>query len=154
MLFSAALAGARGRGSDAFDLLRELAACDAVTLVTSAHCVHEARVNLERKRPAGIDALVRLVARCERVDGAPVPSRRSAALLPADDALVLDAASAGACDALVTGDRRHLGPLMTRADLGLRVRTLRDFLLEGPPQAPSGGAAGSGSGAGASAEPP
>lgn len=129
VLFSAALGGA------AFELLFELGRAGRVLLVTSAHCVAEARVNLETKRPEAMAAFVARLAEVERAPDVEWGTERSLALLPPDDALVLDAALAAGCGVLVTGDRRHFGALMERDDVGLRVRTPRAFLLEGPPSA-------------------
>ena len=53
-------------------------------------------------------------------------------LLPAADAHVLEAAWSAGADALIIGDVRDFGALMARDGLGLRVRTPRAFLLDGP----------------------
>jgi predicted nucleic acid-binding protein len=57
---------------------------------------------------------------------------RARRLVTEKDAPVLAAALAARADVLVTGDLKHFGPLMQRADLPLRVRSPRAFLLEGP----------------------
>jgi predicted nucleic acid-binding protein len=124
VLFSAALGGA------SFDLLWKLAASGRVELLSSPYCVEEARVNLERKRPDRAARFVGLLAAVTPVED--VTNPRSTALLPPKDAPVLDAALDAGADVLVTGDRTHFGALMTRDDLGIRVRTPSAFLLEGP----------------------
>ena len=128
VLFSAAL------GGDAFGLLWRLAERGVVELVTSSYCYLEARVNLERKAPA---ATGRLGERM-RVVGLVAPGAEHAAwavaLLPEKDAAVLAAARAAGADVLLTGDLRHFGSLMTRADLPLLVATVRSFLLQGAPR--------------------
>jgi predicted nucleic acid-binding protein len=126
ILFSAAL------GGPGFELLLELGRSEAIRLVTSAACVTEADTNLERKRPewrgqlADVLALVTVEAWDDsgHADWA-------APLVDPDDVHVLAAARAAGADVLLTGDTTHFGPLMSRDDLGLRVRTLRAFLLEG-----------------------
>ncbi len=125
VLFSAAL------GGPSFELLWELAARGKVVLVTSEHCRLEATLNLDAKRPDRAARLGVLLRHVDRVPEGP-PTQRSASLLPPDDAPVLDAALAAGADVLVTGDVRDFGPLMRRDDLGIRVRTVRAFLLEGP----------------------
>lgn len=125
VLFSAAL------GGPTFGLLFDLAARGKVTLLTSEHCRMEASSNLEWKYPDRVPELNRLLRAVARVPEGPATTR-SAALLPADDAPVLDAALAARADVLVTGNTRDFGPLMPRDDLGIRIRTVRAFLLEGP----------------------
>lgn len=127
ILFSAAL------GGPAFELLWELAARGRVALVTNPGCVAEARVNLERKRAAALPSLLVRLAAVGVAEDVEAASDRALDLLPPDDAVVLDAAWRARADVLVTGDLRHFGALMRRRDLGLRVLTVRDFLLEGPP---------------------
>ena len=126
ILFSAALGGA------SFDLLWELGRAGRIGLVASPHCVAEARRNLERRRPDALPAFLRLLTHVEPVGDAAHPTAAALALLPEDDALVFDAAAAARADVLLTGDLRHFGALTTRDDLGLRVRTVREFLLDGP----------------------
>jgi uncharacterized protein len=126
ILFSAAL------GGPALELLLELARSESIRLVTSAACVTEADTNLERKRAdergrlADVLTLVTVEAwdESDHADWA-------APLVDPDDVHVLAAARAAGADVLLTGDTTHFGPLMSRDDLGLRVRTLRAFLLEG-----------------------
>jgi len=127
VLFSAAL------GGEGFGLLWGLAERGAVELVTSSYCYLEARVNLERKAPAAIGRLGERM----RVVGLVGPGAEHAAwavaLLTEKDAAVLAAARAAGADVLLTGDLRHFGSLMTRADLPLLVTTVRSFLLQGTP---------------------
>lgn len=123
VLFSAAL------GGESFELLWRIASLGKVEFLTSEHCRMETVSNL-RIKASGRES--RLVALLRNVT--PVPegaaTARSAKLLPPDDAPVLDAALAAGADYLLTGDLRHFGPLMKRDDLGVRVRTVRAFLLE------------------------
>jgi len=122
VLFSAAL------GGPSFELLWQIAAAGKVELLTSEHCRMEAASNLHIKAP---DRERRLPVLLRDVTPVAEGAARatSAALLPPDDAPVLDAALAACADYLVTGDLRHFGPLMKRDDLGIRVRTVRAFLL-------------------------
>jgi predicted nucleic acid-binding protein len=126
VLFSAAL------GGDTFALLLELARAGRVELLSSPYCVEEARVNIERKRSDRAPQLLRVLADVTPVQDVHPSSAKSQALLPSKDAPVLDAALAAGADVLVTGDRTHFAHLMSRDDLDLRVRTPRQFLLDGP----------------------
>jgi predicted nucleic acid-binding protein len=127
ILFSAAL------GGEPFELLLALAAEGRIRLATSRACVAEAETNLERKRPEAAGALAEVLAAVRvEPDHAGEYAEWAAALVHSDDVHVLAGARAAAADVLLTGDRTHFGALMERDDLGLRVRTLRDFLLEGP----------------------
>jgi predicted nucleic acid-binding protein len=127
ILFSAAI------GGQAFELLLDLARAGRVRLATSRACILEAERNLDRKRPdrrpvlAAVMTLVS-VAAYEN----PEHSEWASALVDADDVHVLAATRAAGADVLLTGDVTHFGPLMERSDLGLQVRTVRAFLLEGP----------------------
>ena len=122
VLFSAAL------GGPSFELFWRISAAGRVELLTSEHCRMEAASNLRVKAPDREHRLGELLR-----DVTPVPEgagrATTAALLPPDDAPVLDAALAAGADCLLTGDLRHFGPLMKRDDLGIRVRTIRAFLL-------------------------
>jgi predicted nucleic acid-binding protein len=126
VLFSAAL------GGPAFELLWELERRGRIRFVTSRQCRAEASTNLERKRP---DAGPRLAVLLSSVDEAPEPEdvelQRARQLLPEKDAPVMAAALAARASVLVTGDLKHFGSLMARRDLKLRIRTPREFLLEG-----------------------
>jgi predicted nucleic acid-binding protein len=129
ILFSAAL------GGPAFEPLLELAGKERIRLATSRACLIEAETNLERKRP---DRRGALTAVLDHVSVAPADEAAdehlawAASLVQADDVHVLAAARRAGADVLLTGDTRHFGALMERDDLGLRVRTPRAFLLEGP----------------------
>lgn len=129
VLFSAAL------GGPAFELLLGLAETERIRLVTSGSCVIEAETNLDRKRP---DRREELSAILDRVTVAPPDGAGdeqlawAAGFVHADDVHVLAAARHAGADVLLTGDTTHFGALMGRNDLGLRVRTPRAFLLEGP----------------------
>ncbi len=132
ILFSAALAAARGDNQGPFGLLWALAIAGKLRLASSNWCVGEAEFNLRRKKPAEAARLTELVASLELVPDPREPGEPAASLLPAKDAPVLAAALVGGCQFLITGDERHFGALMARDDLPLRVRSLRRFLVEGP----------------------
>ncbi|MGH8992237.1 MAG: PIN domain-containing protein [Acidimicrobiia bacterium] len=128
VLFSAAL------GGPVFELLLDLARRGAIRAVTSSTCRAEAQVNLERKRPDRLDALSEDVLSVVAVDiasGADFEQWARDLTGPADAHVLASARVAGAAY-LVTGDTTHFGSLMDRDDLPLRVRTPRQFLLEGP----------------------
>jgi predicted nucleic acid-binding protein len=133
VLFSAAL------GGESFALLWQLGRAGKVSLLTSRACVLEAERNLERKRPAALDAFREALASVALVPEAPERLASAAALVGENDAHVLAAALEARAAVLVTGDMTHFGALMERDDVGLRVRTIRRFLLERPSQAPEPG---------------
>lgn len=123
ILFSAAL------GGPAFDLLWRIRRQHGVVFVTSPTCIIEARHNLVRKKPERIDTFE---TRMRDVAQVPEGTRTHVAdaTLPEKDQPVFDAAVAAQCDVLLTGDRRHFGHLMGRADLPLQVMTVRTFLAK------------------------
>jgi predicted nucleic acid-binding protein len=142
VIFSAAL------GGPAFELILGLAWDGRLRLVSSRACLVEAELNLERKRPdrraalAGVLAAVSIEAGDENGEADDEDSDLdwAAGLVHPDDAHVLAAARRVRADVLLTGDTKHFGALMERGDLGLRVRTPRAFLLEGPTQSNPGSA--------------
>lgn len=129
ILFSAAL------GGSSFELVWDLAKAGKVVLLTSEYCRVEAEHNLTRKHPARLPLFAE---RLEHVNVVPFlktetrAEHREAGALPEKDAPVYAAALAVGAAILLTGDRKHFGALMARTDLPLRVRTVRDFLLEPP----------------------
>jgi uncharacterized protein len=128
ILFSAAL------GGPAFELLLGLARGNAIRLTPSRACVIEAETNLERKRPDRQDALSPILAAISIQTDVEADEHLTWAtgLVDPDDVHVLAAARRASADVLLTGDTTHFGRLMERHDLGLKVRTPRAFLLEGP----------------------
>lgn len=126
ILFSASLSGA------AFELLWQLSESGKVELCSSPYCLLEARTNLERKVSQALSRFQVRMQQVKVVSDAPEHLSWAGSLLPEKDAPVLAAARGARVRVLLTGDRRHFGPLMERKDLPLRVMTLRDFLQEGP----------------------
>jgi uncharacterized protein len=128
ILFSAAL------GGPVFQLLLDLADRGTIRLTTSRACVIEAETNLGRKRPDRNDALAPILAACSIESNVEADEHLAwaEALVDPDDVHVLAAARQATAEVLLTGDTTHFGKLMERDDLGLRVRTPRAFLIEGP----------------------
>jgi len=128
IIFSAAL------GGPTFELLLRLANEGAVRLVTGYSCVVEASRNVERKRPDRQQAFGDTLASLsiEQDEEADEHAEWATKLVHPDDVHVLAAARRVGAQVLITGDTTHFGHLMKRDDLGLRVRTLSAFLLEGP----------------------
>ena len=109
-------------------LVVELAAAGNWEVVTSAYCVAEAQLNLDRKHPA---ALVRLSGILRTVRLVPdVAGERCTLLLPEKDRPVF--ASAQRCKAthFLTGDRRHFGLYMNKSTdtMGIVIQAVGDFL--------------------------
>ena len=95
-------------------------------LVADVYVLEEARRNLERKGPAALVRLGEIIGDVEVTAFRP-PGRLPAAAgaLPAKDAPVLAAAIRLRCDALVTGDRTHFGPLFGRSISGVTIYSPR-----------------------------
>ncbi len=90
------------------------------------YVLEEARRNLERKGAAALASLDELIGDVELAAFRP-PGRLPAAAsaLPAKDAPVLAAAIRLRCEALVTGDRTHFGPLFGRSISGVTIYSPR-----------------------------
>jgi predicted nucleic acid-binding protein len=93
------------------------------------HVVDEARRNILAKAPDRLPRLEDVIARLN-------VSTVAAAIVPADvrglpeqDRLVVAAAVALNCDALVTGDRTHFGPLYGRRVAGVRIHSPRSLYV-------------------------
>lgn len=123
VLFSAALGGA------SFALLWEIAASGKISLYSSRYCFIEASENLKRKRPAPLPLHTQQKQRVAAISENTAYLEWAAALVPEKDAPVLAAARGAEMEVLLTGDIRDFGALMQRDDLGIRVCTLRAFLL-------------------------
>lgn len=125
VLFAAAI-GAEGRSALLF-LLAEHGRCE---LLASPHAVTEARRNLEARYPDAVGRLEHLLGIASVVSEAPssvvVRARRWG--LPEEDAPILAAAIISRADVLVTGDRKHFGPLFDRTVGGVKVLSLSDTL--------------------------
>lgn len=124
VIFSAAL------GGESFTALWALLPQGVISVCTSPQCVDEVTRNVTRKKP---EALPRLEATLREVELVQAPEQLLAwaeAKLPEDDGWVLAGAVSGGAQVLLTGNTRHFGWAMTRADLPLRVRTVRAYLDE------------------------
>jgi len=112
-------------------LVIELAEAGNWEVVTSAYCVAEARLNLDRKYPAlgHLSEILRTVRLVPDVAG-----ERCTLFLPEKDRPVF--ASAQRCKAthFLTGDRRHFGPYMNKPKdtMGIVVQAVGDFLSDIP----------------------
>jgi predicted nucleic acid-binding protein len=125
VLFSASL------GGPSFELLWELAELGRLEFVTSHYCPVEAERNLRRKYPGALVEYRQRLECVRKVPDADMSSQTEAKpVLPPKDLPVYRAAVEAQADVLLTGDRRHFGHAMGRADLPLRIRTVRAFLLE------------------------
>jgi predicted nucleic acid-binding protein len=108
----------------------ELAAKGHWEVVTSAYCLAEARLNLERKRPAALGRLSEILRAVRLVPD--VAGERCALSLAEKDRPVFAAAQRCKATRFLTGDRRHFGPYMNKAKdtKGIVVQTVRDFLVD------------------------
>ena len=111
-------------------LVIELAAAANWEVVTSAYCLAEARLNLDRKHPAALGRLSEILETVHLVPD--VAGERCTLFLPEKDRPVF--ASAQRCKAtyILTGDRRHFGPYMNKPKdtMGIVVQTVGDFLFD------------------------
>jgi len=118
ILFSAARSG--GAIRRLLELLRE----SGHTLCADAFVVEEARRNLAGKTPTAGPDLDSLLSTMECLPTHPPDKNLLAMLpLPEKDQPVLAAAIRGDCDALVTGDRTHFGPLFGTVFDGVAVHS-------------------------------
>ncbi|WP_337843898.1 DNA-binding protein [Thermus sp.] len=126
VLFAAAWQDGRARA------LFTLAPRVGSDLLTSFHALEQARRNLEAKRPEVLPVLEGLREAWVLVaEPPPALVRRAQAWgLPLKDAPILAAAWMAGVTLLVTGDRRHFGPLMGQTVKGVRVVSLKDALEE------------------------
>lgn len=90
----------------------------------------EARRNLELKAPNGLVVLERLLKRLRLARVRPRATELDASPLPEKDRPILAAAMHLACDALVTGDRTHFGPLYGRSIRGVTIHSPRSLAEE------------------------
>jgi hypothetical protein len=92
--------------------------------------LREAERNLARKTPRALDRLQHVRGAVELVLDAQADLLPwvEAQGLPVKDAPILAAAVPARADLLVTGDRRHFGPLFGRTLQGVRILTLADGL--------------------------
>ncbi len=109
-------------------LVIELAAGGNWGVVTSAYCLAEAQLNLERKHPAAIGRLSEILRAVRLVPD--VAGERCALSLPEKDRPVFAAAQRCKATHFLTGDRRHFGLYMMKPKetKGIVVQTVEDFL--------------------------
>lgn len=125
VLFSAALSPEGAAGT-----LFAFAEAGACELVTSALGVAEATRNLQAKAPAAMERWERANASIRIVPEAdPRLVERIGVPLPDKDRPIFAAAIGCRATVLVTGDRRHFGPLFGRAFGGTVVLPPRDALV-------------------------
>lgn len=97
------------------------------------YVVGEARRNIMAKAPGRLPHLDVLVSRVRMSAVAPTAARAEVDGLPEKDRLVLAAAIALECEALVTGDRAHFGKFYGRQLAGVMIhspRSLYDHLFQ------------------------
>lgn len=89
----------------------------------------EARRNIAVKAPDSVAVLDILLSKCRTGTFLPLDSGVEAALgtLPVDDRPVLGAAIRLRCDVLITGDKRHFGPLYGQRIQGVTVHSPASF---------------------------
>lgn len=99
------------------------------------YVVDEARRNIMAKAPGRLPHLDGLVSCVRMAVFAPAAARAEVHGLPEKDRLVLAAAVAVECNALVTGDRAHFGKFYGRLLAGVMIhspRSLYDHLFPHP----------------------
>ncbi|MCS6995449.1 MAG: PIN domain-containing protein [Casimicrobiaceae bacterium] len=98
-------------------------------LVADAYVIAEARRNLMAKGPAALADFAALLPRLTVIPHSASVARNAAEVdwLPAKDRPVLAAAIHARCDALVTGDRTHLGSAYGRVIHGVTIHSPRSL---------------------------
>jgi predicted nucleic acid-binding protein len=92
------------------------------------YVVEEARRNLAAKAPGGVPVLEALVSRMRKAEVQHADAALEASLpLPEKDRPVLAAAILHGCEALVTGDRSHFGPLYGKTLRGVKIHSPRSL---------------------------
>jgi predicted nucleic acid-binding protein len=111
-------------------LVIELAAGSHWEVVTSAYCLAEAQLNLERKVPAALGRLSEMLRAVRLVPD--VAGERCELSLPEKDRPVFAAAQRCKATHFLTGDRQHFGPYMNKPKrtTGMVIQTVGDFLSE------------------------
>ena len=118
-----------------------LADAEAVTGATAAGEAVRNAINKPAPDGGGLARLAGLLLRTRRVPDARDDGRPLAGLpgwpagapeLPAKDRPVLLTAAAAGCSHLLTGDKRHFGPLWGHAVAGVRVLRPADYLAARP----------------------
>jgi len=111
-------------------LVIELAAVGNWEVVTSAYCLAEARLNLEKKQPVVLGRSSEVLGTVRLVPD--VAGERCTLSVPEKDRPVF--ASAQRCKAthFLTGDRRHFGLYMNKPTdtMGIVVQAVGDFLSD------------------------
>jgi predicted nucleic acid-binding protein len=111
-------------------LVIELAAGSHWEVVTSAYCLAEAQLNLERKHPSALGRLSEILRAVRLVPD--VGGERCELLLPEKDRPVFAAARRCKATHFLTGDRQHFGPYMNKpkVTMGMVIQTVGDFLSD------------------------
>ena len=111
-------------------LVIELASGSHWEVVTSAYCMAEERLNLERKHPAALGRLSEILRAVRLVPD--VAGERCELSLPEKDRPVFAAARRCKATHFLTGDRQHFGPYMNKpkVTMGMVIQTVGDFLSE------------------------
>lgn len=122
ILFSAA------KSDGAIRRLLELLAAVGHQCCADGYVVEEARRNLAVKWPEGVAVLDGLLRHIHLADTQHADRELEASLpLPEKDRPVLAAAIRHGCEALVTGDRTHFGPLYGRTIRGVKIHSPRSL---------------------------
>lgn len=101
------------------------------TLVADGYVVGEARRNIEAEFPAALEDFEALMKQVETSAGIcePLPSE-IAPELPQKDRPVLAASIHHRCQILLTGDRKHFGPLYGQSIEGVEIHSPASFATQ------------------------
>lgn len=94
------------------------------------YVIEEARRNIVAKAPGRLPHFEALPPRLKTSAFVPAIARVDVPGLPEKDRIVLAAAVSLTCDALVTGDRTHVGRFYGRSVAGVRIRSPRSLYDE------------------------
>ncbi len=101
------------------------------TLVADGYVAGEARRNIEAKFPAAVGDFEALMEQVEAAAGISVPlPSEIAPELPEKDRPVLAASIHQRCQILLTGDRKHFGPLYGQTIAGVEIHSPASFATQ------------------------
>jgi predicted nucleic acid-binding protein len=111
-------------------LVIELAAEGNWEVVTSAYCLAEARLNLERKHPEALGRMSEILRTVRLVPD--VAGERCTLSLPEKDRPVFATAQRCKATHFLNADRRHFGPYKNKPKdtMGIVVQAVGDFLSD------------------------
>jgi predicted nucleic acid-binding protein len=101
---------------------------DQADCLTNEYAAEEARRNLAKKFPEGVNALKRLLKQCEMISQLALTDGKVE--LPSKDVPILAGAIAGHATYLLTGDERDFGKFWGKTIQGVKIVSPRMLIKE------------------------